>query len=180
MPASSMVPVLLLPSSSQQERLINHITHCTLCCCGTCPAPRRAQQQADAHRSNQQQLARKAEEADAVRAADRAFRKAWGERLQELREEERREAAEARSAAQQVQRFQQWQAARRTAGAAVARAANVQDALMATAAVAEADADFGAYAAALRTEAVRRGLPLEPIDRYVAAAAHESPVLVPP
>jgi hypothetical protein len=45
----------------------------------------------------------------------------------------------------------------------------MQAALMAEAAVAEQAEDFAAYAAALREEVRRRGLPLAPIDLYLAA-----------
>lgn len=137
---------------------------------------RRKQQWEAAHASNQAQLARKAADAEAARAADAAFCTAWGVRLQQLRQEEADEVADARARALEVQRFQSWQAGRREARAAAARRADVQDALMAQAAVGEAHAEFEAYAAALREEAVRRGLPLKPLDKYIAAAAHESPL----
>lgn len=150
--------------------------------CGTPPpnataapcARRQKQQWEAAHVSNQQQLARKAAEAEAQREADRAFGAAWGERLQQLRAEERQEAADARARALEVQRFQGWQARRRAARAAEAKRADVQAALMAQAAVAGAEADFGAYAAAVRDDAARRGLPLSPIDRLLATK--ESPL----
>lgn len=66
-----------------------------------------------------------------------------------------------------MQRFQEWQAARRSAARAAGRRADVQAALMAEAAVVEAEEGFGEYAAALHAEAARRGLPLEPIDLYL-------------
>jgi hypothetical protein len=132
--------------------------------------PRRHKQQWEAaHASNQQQLARKAAEAEAQRAADRAFCAAWGERLQQLRAEEQQEAADARARALEVQRFQGWQVRRRAARAEEAKRADVQAALMAQAAVEGVEADFGAHATGVRDEAARRGLPLGPIDRLLAA-----------
>jgi hypothetical protein len=50
---------------------------------------------------------------------------------------------------------------------------------MAQAAVAEGDAAFADYAAAVRAEAARRGLPLGPVDRYAAAATRPPPVGAP-
>jgi hypothetical protein len=131
--------------------------------------PRRQQQHDAAHRSNQQQLQRKAAEAEAQRDADRAFCAAWSDRLQQLREEEVQEAAEARARALAVQRFQEWQVARARARREAERRAGVQDALIAEAAVAAQRREFAAYAAALREEARRRGLPLRPIDLHLAA-----------
>ena len=131
-------------------------------------AARHKQQRAAAHMCNQQQLECKAAVAEANRAQDRAFRAAWEERLQQLREEERREAADARASALEVQRFQQWQGARRTARRAAAAAADEQDALMAHAAVESAEEEFAACGAALREEAAARGLPVAPIDKYIA------------
>jgi hypothetical protein len=54
------------------------------------------------HRSNQQQLARKAAEADEAKRQEAAFKAAWGERLAALRAEEQAEREEARAQALKV------------------------------------------------------------------------------
>jgi hypothetical protein len=64
--------------------------------------PRRQEALAAQHRSNQQQLARKAAAAQADRAADAAFKEAWTQRLAQLKQEELQEAADARDKALQV------------------------------------------------------------------------------
>jgi hypothetical protein len=63
---------------------------------------RRQEALAAQHRSNQQQLARKAAAAQADRAADAAFKEAWTQRLAALKQEELQEAADARGKALQV------------------------------------------------------------------------------
>jgi hypothetical protein len=91
-----------------------------------------------------------------------------------VRADEERDAANARAAALEVQRFQQWQARRQAARRARDKRSDVQAALMAQAAVEEREADFREYAAAVESEAARRGLPLRPIRRCIAAK--DSPI----
>jgi hypothetical protein len=128
---------------------------------------RRAAQQAAIHKSNQQQLASKAAEAEKARQEDAAFRAAWGERLVALKAEEQQERRQAREAAQQVQRFQEWQAAQRKKKEAAAKLDVVQASLMAQAAVEEQEATFQAYASALLEETQRKRLPTKPLELYM-------------
>ncbi|KAF8066395.1 permease [Scenedesmus sp. PABB004] len=134
------------------------------------PRTRREEQLAAAHRSNQQQLARKAAAKADARAADAAFQVAWAQRLAELRREEEAEVADARARALKVQEFQQWQAARAAAKKQAAGVAHAQDALMAQTAVAEADEKLARYGRLLADEAVARGLDRRPLAKHVARA----------
>lgn len=132
-------------------------------------AARRREAAAAADAVNRGQLARKAADTAAAREADAAFRTAWGQRLAGLRADEAAEAAAARTAAVKVEEFQRWQAGRRAAVRAAAKRADVQDALLATAAVDDAEAAFRDYAAGVRAEAGARGLATRPLDRVLAA-----------
>ena len=119
------------------------------------------------HKSNQQQLASKASEAEKARQDDAAFRAAWGDRLAALKQEELDEKRQAREKAQQVQRFQEWQAAQRKKKEAAAKLDVVQASWMAQAAVEEQEATFQQYASVLLEETQRRGLPTKPLELYM-------------
>lgn len=140
---------------------------------------RRQEALAAQHRSNQQQRARKAAAAQADRAADAAFKEAWGQRLALLKQEEQQEAADAREKALQVQRFQQWQSEHKVAKKQAQQLADVQDALMSQLAVQEADERVKEYSQLLLEETAKRGLSTQPVALHVVRAATQRSALTP-